>query len=1798
MEAQPFNDNPCQAITLIPGGNCVYQTFDNTGATLVHSPYGHPGCGGYNAGQARDVWFVLEVPANGMIQIDQDEGTLNNTAMAAYTAPNCSGPFTLVECDGSDSDNGIMPYLNLSGLSPGSYLYLRVWDFWRAPDIFGNGANPTEEGTFQICAETVGSLFEAGGNTSTTSYDCGSTPAAGNTCLTATPICAFDGYCGSTSGYSANSWGNLFNGLDGIFCGSIENNSFVSFVAAETSVELDVIVGGGSCDVGVQFIMFGEPSGGEACGSFSIVSYGCLGGNVSDPEMPPGTNNFTADGLTPGQQYYLMVDGNGGDICDYQINTISGVLVGMSAGRDRTICIGETVDLSVYNVGTGAITWTGPGLNQTIGQMVTATPTTVGPHEYIVTAPTTCTGQVSSDTVLVTVINSTAISLNAGTCNNGDVVLTASGASYYVWEPPLTINQTSGPVVTVTPAATTVYTAYGATNVGCVSAASVSVNSCLAPCVPPVFTVNDPPAVCAPSTVSLTSAVSGTGGNMVTYHSSLADANSGNNDLTVLSVSTSGNFYVRVEDPSDPSCFSVEAINVTINPSPIVNAGSDAAVCSGTGTTLTATGASTYTWSPSTGLSGTTGSTVTATPSASTTYTVIGTANGCSSTDQVTVIVNPIPSVNAGSDAAVCSGDGTTLTASGASSYTWSPSTGLSGTTGSSVTATPSSTTTYTVTGTTNGCSSIDQVTVTVNTNYVVNGPDVTGCDSVQVHGNWYSNSQIVVDVLSAQSTGCDSTVNTMVTISSEIYVIQPLVENCDSAFVGGQWYSQSTTIYDTTALPSGCDSINETSIIINQSYSVNGPDATGCDSVQVNGNWYISSQSVVDVLSVQSTGCDSTVTTMVTISSEIYVIQPIVEDCDSVFYAGHWYSQSTTVYDTTALPSGCDSINETSILINQSYAVNGPDVTGCDSVQLHGNWYNTSQTVVDVLSAQSTGCDSTVTTSVTVGSEIYIVQPIVEACDSAFLSGQWYSQSTTVYDTTALPSGCDSINETSIIINQSYVVNGPDVIGCDSVQVNGSWYTISQTVVDVLSAHSTGCDSTVTTLATVGSEIYIVQPIVEACDSAFLSGQWYSQSTTVFDTTALPSGCDSINETSIIINQSYSVNGPDVTGCDSVQVNGNWYNISQTVVDVLSTQSTGCDSTVTTQVIIGDEILVVQPFVEACDSAFYGGYWITSSTVVYDTTALPTGCDSINETSITINQSFNINGPDAIGCDSVQVNGNWYNTSQTLVNMLSVQSTGCDSTVTTQVIIGNETLVVQPLVEACDSAFYSGDWFASSTVVYDTTTLPTGCDSINETSIIIHQSYAVNGPAVTGCDSVQVHGNWYSSSQTVVDELSTQSTGCDSVITTVVTIVASVVVDAGLDVSICSGSDTLLTATGASDYSWSPSTGLNTTTGSAVLASPAVTTTYTVTGISGGCTDSDQITITVHTIPAMSAGTDQEVCQGESVTLSGSGADVYIWDNGVTDGVPFIPVMTQQYGMTGIDSNGCQRTNYVTVVVNDSTQIALLDNTCEGSSYQWPDGSSGIVDLADDGQYTFNFSSTATGCDSTINLDLTILPVSAVIELDSICVGESYTLPDGQITDVPGTYTFATSSLNGCDSIVTTILNVNAVTPETDPLSDPVFCLEEGNAILDVSYYNGEDFHWNTGDLGPVITAGGTGTYIVTVTQANGCNYDDTIQVVFEYCEDQCNVLAPTAFTPDGDRENDVFYVLKDCVEPFNFFEFRVYNRWGEEVFQTNDPGIGWDGIFNGVESPLDVYTYYCSYRIEGQDKGGHVTGVVTLIR
>jgi hypothetical protein len=215
--------------------------------------------------------------------------------------------------------------------------------------------------------------------------------------------------------------------------------------------------------------------------------------------------------------------------------------------------------------------------------------------------------------------------------------------------------------------------------------------------------------------------------------------------------------------------------------------------------------------------------------------------------------------------------------------------------------------------------------------------------------------------------------------------------------------------------------------------------------------------------------------------------------------------------------------------------------------------------------------------------------------------------------------------------------------------------------------------------------------------------------------------------------------------------------------------------------------------------------------------------------------------------------------------------------------------------------------------------------------------------------------------------------------------------VSAGNNQTVCAGTAITLTGSGANSYSW------NNGVSNGVAFTPAATQTYTVTGTdANGCTNTAQTTVSVNALPTVSAGQNQAVCTGTSVTLNGTGAVSYTWNNNVQNGVAFTPNVTQTYTVTGTDANGCANTAQITVTVNPLPTVnAGADTTvCDSDfpitisasgnpnlSYSWSNGTTTqqtTVNTA--GTYTVTVTD-GFGCNASDDIIVTNEPCSGLDE-------------------------------------------------------------------------------------------------------------------------------------------------------------------------------------------------------------------------
>lgn len=118
-------------------------------------------------------------------------------------------------------------------------------------------------------------------------------------------------------------------------------------------------------------------------------------------------------------------------------------------------------------------------------------------------------------------------------------------------------------------------------------------------------------------------------------------------------------------------------------------------------------------------------------------------------------------------------------------------------------------------------------------------------------------------------------------------------------------------------------------------------------------------------------------------------------------------------------------------------------------------------------------------------------------------------------------------------------------------------------------------------------------------------------------------------------------------------------------------------------------------------------------------------------------------------------------------------------------------------------------------------------------------------------------------------------------------------------------------------------------------------------------------------------------------------------------------------------------------------------------------------------------------------------------------------------------------------------------------------------------------------------------GTYHVTVTDANGCEGDTTVTISEIPC---CKVLMPSAFTPNGDGNNDAFKPVSNS--DITGYQLAIYNRWGQKIYETTDLAKGWDGKDKGKDAGTDVYFYTLTYTCYRDNQQYKIKGEITLVR
>jgi gliding motility-associated-like protein len=486
-----------------------------------------------------------------------------------------------------------------------------------------------------------------------------------------------------------------------------------------------------------------------------------------------------------------------------------------------------------------------------------------------------------------------------------------------------------------------------------------------------------------------------------------------------------------------------------------------------------------------------------------------------------------------------------------------------------------------------------------------------------------------------------------------------------------------------------------------------------------------------------------------------------------------------------------------------------------------------------------------------------------------------------------------------------------------------------------------------------------------------------------------------------------------------------------------------------------------------------------------------------------------------------------------------------------------------------------------------------------------------------------------------------------------IIPVKALALANAGPDAFVCGGQNTLqLMASGGNTYSWSPATGLSATNIANPTASPATTTSYVVAVGVTGCSKikTDTVVITVRDKPVVNITNDTLICTIDTLQLNVAGPGTAIWSpaymiNNINTLTPLVsPDVPTLYRVRFTDTFGCYNDDSVLVDVKAQVTIDAgkdtslcksegftLRTTGDATSYTW------IPNLyLDDNTLknpfanppvttTYTLIGNIGKCQASSDIIIKVVPypIAAAGPDQTICSGFdvqlnasggsmyqwsparflSNTVIANPIVQRPSAsmrYVVTVTDTLGCPAMVKDTVIVNVIPPvlvdsgpaDTSVVEDQPLLL---NATGALSYlWTPPTWLSNTRIKNPVANVkDSTIKYILTGTDANGCIGTDSIVVrVFKVIPD---MYVPTAFTPNGDGFNDKIRPILIGMKSLTYF--RVYNRFGEMVFETAKIDEGWNGIYKG--KPQDTGTFV--WMAQGVTFKGQVRtmkGFVVLIK
>ncbi len=442
-----------------------------------------------------------------------------------------------------------------------------------------------------------------------------------------------------------------------------------------------------------------------------------------------------------------------------------------------------------------------------------------------------------------------------------------------------------------------------------------------------------------------------------------------------------------------------------------------------------------------------------------------------------------------------------------------------------------------------------------------------------------------------------------------------------------------------------------------------------------------------------------------------------------------------------------------------------------------------------------------------------------------------------------------------------------------------------------------------------------------------------------------------------------------------------------------------------------------------------------------------------------------------------------------------------------------------------------------------------------------------------------------------------------------------------GNDTALCNGNSVTLSPSPipSGTFTWSDGSSL-----SSLQVSSTGEYKLTVTNQCGSLRDSVLVS-SDNTPSAFSLGNDSTLCDGATLTLTPvpTPSGIFTWSTG-SSAISIQVSTASTFKLTAINQCGSSADSVVITteiapapfslgndtVLCPGTVDVLYPNPLPSGNFAWQDGSySNTYTATSAGNYSLTVTNSCGTMSDAMVITALNVPTVALGTDTSLCLA-SFTIEpattdavsylwntastDSTITITSsGSYSLIVS--NSCGNATDSINLVLGTLPDQPFVLSDIDTCEATQLTLD-ALNTGSSYVWSTGDSIQQITVDTIGTYSVTITNADNCSVTDSITLNYYSCI-RCTVLVPTAFSPNEDGKNDVFRAVPNC--SLKRYKLKVYNRWGEKVYESDNAVEGWDGLYKNSKQPVGTFIYNIDYSFrDGDGKTRSLNGNVTLIR